>query len=260
MAEETRQFPRSAIVDAVVLACTRTSLTDVVGPDAMHTAVNTTYLDMASDGVLELQPLWDLFAEQPGFDPEPALDAMCKVKSWEAWFRLKIRRPEAVKQLTLEEQNKRAKSVDVSDAELDKALGLHTETEAQAKPKAAGRPAIGGRQRLILIAGAVIALATFTVSGVFLYRNLGGPNFASVDGSKVAGDIPVTNVRKLGRQVNATLTDNAWLKLPIATRTAHLEEAFARLDETDGLLILDGKKVLRASITAAGSNTQVRFY
>jgi hypothetical protein len=265
--DASARFSRSAVVEALVLACSRTRLTEVVGADAMVAAVNNTYLAMARDGELVLQPLWDLFALQPGFDPEPALDAMCKIESWAPALRLEVGPPQAVNRLGREERQKRAQRVEVSDAELARVLGQTVPAGEARRKKAAGparaarAKAEGWRRWAPWVAG-LVAAAGFAVAGGFLYQACRPPAFRALAADEVSADIPLRDVKRIGQQVVARLADAAWIERPPAERERELRAALEQLDARGitSLVVLDDQNVAHASIQVVGGQIYVRFY
>jgi hypothetical protein len=116
---------------------------------------------------------------------------------------------------------------------------------------------------VLLAVAALVAVAGFTVAGVFAYKELRSVPWQEVS-TGFSGGIPLTRAERSGFDVAATLADEAWLKTPIERRRQQLEEAVEKLrrEGVRNLLVRDKKGTVRATAQSYGRppKVKVRFY
>ena len=276
-------------IDALVLAFSHSRASSLVGTDALRTVLTGQYRELVKGGTFYLDEVWGLLESQPGFDPALVKPPLCRFKLWSEDLGVEVALPAAMGRLDPLEIRSLAEQCRVPGGDLDRVLGrgrhadaeaaAQTKTKAKAKavskptrasrPDAAtavspGRSRGAKRSRPVLLAVAVlVAVAGFTVAGVFAFKELRSVPWQEVS-TGFAGGIPLTRAERSGFDVAATLADEAWLKTPIERRRQQLEEAVEKLrrDGVRNLLIRDKKGTVRASAQSYGRppKVKVRFY
>jgi hypothetical protein len=89
-----------------------------------------------------------------------------------------------------------------------------------------------GRRRKIWLGGAIlIAMLGFGIGGVALTRACGGPRLVDFSARDInAAGVPVSDGARIGQQVVATLSDEAWLRIGDDVRRSQMTEALRALD------------------------------
>src|SRR5262249_27392470 len=148
------KISRTAVTEALVLVFSNSALRDVVGTDALRIAISARYIEMVkTPGALDLAPLWDILAAQPGFSKELALPPLCRLKLWERDIGGEILLPAALGEISIALAHKHAGGCKVADDALMKALS-----------GGAAAPAVAAAPRPIGSAGAIQVTATQTVA------------------------------------------------------------------------------------------------
>jgi hypothetical protein len=279
-------------IDALVLAFSHSRASSLVGTDALRTVLSGQYRELVKGGTFYLDEVWGLLESQPGFDPALVKPPLCRFKLWSDELGLEVALPAAMGRLEPLEIRSLAEQCRVPGGDLDRVLGRgrHADAEAGAQKKAkaaASKPARAkagaapprrpapaapapGRSRgakrsrpVLLAVAAVVAVAGFTVAGVFAYKELRSVPWQEVS-TGFSGGIPLTRAERSGFDVAATLADEAWLKTPIERRRQQLEEAVEKLrrEGVRNLLVRDKKGTVRATAQSYGRppKVKVRFY
>ena len=275
--DEAKSGPtKRTIVDALVLACSHSSIRDIVGTDALRSVLDVEYRELIADGTFNLQAVWELFEDQPGFDPEKAAAPLCRFKTWERQLGIEISLPSQLRNLSEGEQAKLAGECDVPTVELQKVLRAPSPEEAaaeEAKKKAdrarrlsqeidpdrdAGPP--DTRRRLALIGAGIVAVLAFGIAATTLYRGCSpSPDYERFTAS--LGELPVESPQRFGEQVRATLTDEGWLRTPEKDRRQALESALRPI-ASKGIQVLylrDKKGKVRAIAQLYDNDQKIRF-
>lgn len=279
MADSRIVASKNTLINALILACSQSLLRDIVGTDALRSVLDVEFRELLVGGTFRLQPVWDLFASQPGFEPDAAIPPMCRMKSWERQLGVDVVMPAALAELGPSEIVSHASRCDVPLAELQKILradpelgqGRSTNPDMSIKARTTGKHehAAGKRARdtssrwLPLVAAiAVIGLA---LGGYSLWQGIGGsPAWQSVNLASFAGDLPIRDAERIGDQVRATITDEGWLARPARERERALEDALRKL-EPQGITVLflrDQAGEVRATVQLydSGARTRVQFF
>lgn len=277
-------------IDALVLAFSHSRASSLVGTDALRTVLTGQYRELVKGGTFYLDEVWGLLESQPGFDPALVKPPLCRFKLWSDELGLEVALPAAMGRLEPLEIRSLAEQCRVPPGDLDRVLGRgrHADAEAVAQnkakaaaskparakasaaptrrpaPAAPARPRRGKRSRPVLLAvAALVAVAGFTVAGVFAYMELRSVPWQEVS-TGFSGGIPLTRAERSGFDVAATLADEAWLKTPIERRRQQLEEAVEKLrrEGVRNLLVRDKKGTVRATAQSYGRppKVKVRFY
>ena len=99
---------KRTIIDALVVAFSHSGVRDVVGTDALRSVLEVEFHEMFSGSEFDLQPLWDLLSEQPGFVANDAIPPICVFKSWGPRLFINVLLPKDVSNLEPVECNQRA--------------------------------------------------------------------------------------------------------------------------------------------------------
>jgi hypothetical protein len=270
---------RRIVVDAIVLAFSASKLRDVVGTDALRTVLDVEFKDMVESGSLDLQILWELLEEQPGFDAALAAPPICVIKGWEDKLRIPVDMPDALAGLSERDRALQATECPVPPGAARKVFETAQQRAARisaAEQRMSGdmtvpRPSLqtratklGWRERRVtaVIAG-VVLLGAASYLGLAVSR-MGGKDWQSVKAGEFAGEMPIANAKQFGAQMGATLTDGGWLTRPEADRRAHMETAMKNLSARNVrvLFVRDASGVVRASTQWHGTPPILvtRFY
>ena len=100
MPEPARAPSKSVTIDALVLVFSHSKVRDIVGTDALRTVVSVEYRDLTANGYFDLQAIWELLEEQPGFDADAAVAPMCRFKTWQRHLNMEVRLPDALRNMS----------------------------------------------------------------------------------------------------------------------------------------------------------------
>jgi DNA-binding NarL/FixJ family response regulator len=266
----TDKISRKALTEAAVLAFSNSLLSEVVGTDALRTAINARYKEMvAAPGAVDLGPLWDILTAQPGFDADKALPPLCRIKIWEREIGGEIKLPAAVGNLSMIEQHKHAANCKVADEALTRAVLAASGAAAPASPppRSIGSAAniqvtatetVTERKKrglaMYLVAAAVIVV---TASAIYTF----GTNIKSLEPSAITQAIPAKEARRSGECVGLVLSDPGWLTIAKDTREKQVEEALdrARAQGAGSLVVIDGEDRIVAQATFADGRVTVQI-
>src|SRR5262245_28669266 len=96
----TAGSPGRVPLEALILAFTHSRAKTLVGTDALRSVLSGRYRELHRDGVFDLEPVWALCAEQPGFQPDAVRPALCRFKTWEQTLGLSVQLPRAMEDMT----------------------------------------------------------------------------------------------------------------------------------------------------------------
>jgi len=242
--------PPATLIDVVVLVFARSELKHLVGTDALRTVLSGSQRALFPEpGTMSLEPVWELIESQPGFDPEKAVPPMCRIKTWENQLKVKVTMPTALADLDLAERDKNAMQCNVGDDELNKILKPAAAPTPKAEVTRAIESSSGPSQQSARSIAPKIALGAACVgliaAGVSIYFTMkgGDTNTVKVSVSDITAEIPLTDVRRNGNLMVATVTDKAWLAKPEFERRKQLEAMGpkVRMQQARGLMLLDDK-------------------
>ena len=272
--------PAHAVIDAIVLAFSRSKLRELVGTDALKMVLSgtTTTRELFPDpGTLSLQPLWDLLESQPGFIPEDATPPLCRIKSWESSLEMTVALPNHLLELDVEAQALRTAECPVGDDELQQILEPPAPPPPPApapvprprtsEPHAVETVSISGlrvhsgssRRTMIAVALAVLAIIAVIVS---IKLTFGGESKATrLSASEISNEIPLTQIRQKGPVIGAVLADRSWLSKPEAERRQQLATALDNVKAlgANDLVVFDSKGTLVASVASHAGKPIVTF-
>ena len=231
---------KRTIIDAIVLAFSKSEVRDVVGTDALKMVLEGRYLEMVKvPNVLSLQPVWDLLLSQQGVAAEQVNPVFCRIKQWENRLNMPIVLPRELDTLTSVERDRLAQKCRVPDEELARILnpGSPSAPRAKSTPIATAPQLSGGIKDT---AGAApsstrktIAYALFAVgilgAGVSTFWALGGNKVEALTPAQVSTEIPIKGAKRSGETIGAVLADkNAWMQKSEADRKRLLVQAFEK--------------------------------
>ena len=234
---------KRVIIDAIVLAFSKSDVRDVVGTDALRMVLEGRYLEMLkTPGVLNLQPVWDLLLTQPGVTADQVKPAFSRIKQWENRLNMPIVLPKDLESMTSVERDRLAQKCKVPDEELARVLNTGAAPQARAKsaPAVAAAPQLSGpikettepSQNRKMIAYALFAIGVIG-AGVSTYWALGGAKIAAVTPAQISSEIPLKGAQRSGETVGAVLSDTgAWMAHSETDRKRMLMQA---LEKTQAL-------------------------
>jgi len=272
MAGSGAQAAKSRVIDGLVLAITRSGARDLIGADVLRDALLVEFEEMVTeDGDLDLEPVWEILEEQPGFDAETVTPALCLFKTFESRLDLEVKMPAALADLSHGQISMRASEVKLPAVEIKNALRVEDSPRSKRpsvppsttreKPSSSARASTRLPGWVTPLA-MVIALATFGYAGFSLYQGCSGPkaHWKAVSSDALA-TLPVKNARRFGDQVDATLSDESWLSKDEAARKADLATALTKL-RASGVRVLavrDGHGNVRATVQFSPKTKQIGF-
>lgn len=250
--------PPGTLIDVIVLVFARSELKNLVGTDALRTVLSGSQRALFPEpGAMSLQPVWELIESQPGFDPDLAIPPMCRLKAWENQLLVKVEMPEPLAHLDLATREKKAMECNVGDDELYKVIKVRPTapekkdtTRAIESTSASEEKARAQGSSLSTKVAAILAVLGLAAAGVSVYLTLGRTSGSTVrlSASELSSDIPLTDARRNGSLVVATLSDMTWLDKPEAERRLQLEAVGpkVRVQQANGMMLVDSKGLLIA--------------
>jgi hypothetical protein len=230
---------KRTIIDAIVLAFSKSEVRDVVGTDALRMVLEGRYLEMVkTPGVLNLQPVYDLLKSQPGVQAEQLTPAFCRIKQWENRLNMPIELPQDFKALGTIERDRHAQKCKVGDDELARILN----PQAAAAPKAReavpshAAPQISTHVRAeqssssvrTKIAYALFGLGMIAAAGSIWWA-VGGTKIETLKPAQISTDIPLKTAKRSGDTIGAVLSDkSAWMARSQPERMRLLTQAFEK--------------------------------
>ena len=252
---------RESIIAALVLAFSHSKLKDVVGSDALRSVLTGRYRDMVAGKQLDLQVVWELIHDQPGYDEEHARPAFCAVKTWEKSLGLTVVLPASMAELSATEIMAFGSHCAVPKEERQRVLQASNPSDAERRASTGPGKRSGGATRkplaeaaLALTAAAALGFAIYSVVG-----HLSGPGYQGVDTDEIGAILPVKSAKKLGGDLNVLLDDDAWLQKEPSAMTADLEQALTALkdNKVEVLIVQDTSGTMRASAQWVGSPARI---
>ncbi len=257
--------PGRVPLEALILAFSHSRAKTLVGTDALRSVLSGQYREIHHDGEFDLEPVWQLLAQQPGFDPAHVRPALCRFKGWEKELGVAVRMPADLSELGEFERAELAAQVQVPAHERSRVLRgaqvLSDDPEAaavdmadqasQTRP-APARPAARverpetapsvpltaktprlrrltpGQRRALEVIALILALTGFSVAGIQLQRGCQSHEWEQLS-TRFAGDIPLAGASRQGPEVSGSLADARWLALPAPVRTSHMKRALEGL-------------------------------
>lgn len=249
--------PPGTLIDVIVLVFARSELKNLVGTDALRTVLSGSQRALFPEpGAMSLQPVWELIESQPGFDADLAIPPMCRLKAWENQLLVKVEMPEPLAHLDLATREKKAMECNVGDDELYKVIKVRPApekkevTRALESTSAAEENARKQGSNLSTKVAAIFAVLGLAAAGVSVYLTLGSTSGSTVrlSASELSSEIPLTDARRNGTLVVATLSDMTWLDKPEAERRLQLEAVSpkVRIQQANGMMLVDAKGMLIA--------------
>ncbi len=257
--------PGRVPLEALILAFSHSRAKTLVGTDALRSVLSGQYREIHHDGEFDLEPVWQLLAQQPGFDPAHARPALCRFKGWEKELGVAVRMPADMSAMGEFERAELAAQVHVpahersrvlrgarvlSDdpeaAAVDMADDAGQTRSAPARPSArhdrpdtapsvphtAKTPRLrrmsAGQRRALEVIALILGLTGFSAAGVQLQRGCQTQQWETLT-TRFAGDIPIAAASRQGPEVSGALNDERWLALPAPVRTTHMKRALEGL-------------------------------
>ena len=272
--------PASVVIDAIVLAFSRSKLRDIVGTDALKMVLGGTTTSrelMPRPNTLSLQPLWELLETQPGFVAEDAVPPLCRIKGWETSLEMAVEMPTHLAAVSALDCEHHAVECEVSEEELAnilapppppppppappprttapraaEAVALASSTSLQVHPGSS-------RRTVIAVVLAVLGIVAVIVS---IKLTFGGDSRSTkLAASEISKEIPLVQVQQSGPVIGAVLADRSWLTKPEPERRRQLAAALdnAKALGANDLVLNDSKGRLVASAAARAGKTIVTF-
>jgi hypothetical protein len=276
--------PGRVPLEALIVAFAHSRAKTLVGTDALRSVLSLQYRELPDDGAFDLEPVWELCAQQPGFDPVHVRPPLCRFKSWEAQLRITVLMPRAMAGLDRNALAELAAQVHVPARDLKRVFGGARILSGEPDPAAAGpvtetpRPPARAepptqvpqttrtpllrrlsrrRRRALEIAAVVLAVAGFAVAGIQLQRGCRGHSWAELS-TRFAGDLPLAEAARQGPEVSGTLRDAGWFALSPAARTAQMKAALEALPrDVQSFFVRDRDGQVRAVARWFGQPRQI---
>jgi hypothetical protein len=197
------------------------------------------YLEMVKvQGVLNLQPVYDLLLKQPGVQPDQATPAFCRIKQWENRLNIPIEMPRELGELTIIERDRHAQKCKVPDQELARILNpnaapapkpreaVPVPTPAQRSAAIMAQAAPSQLRRTIAYVG--FAVGILAASGSIWWA-VGGAKIETITPAQISTDIPLKVAKRSGDTIGAVLADTpAWMARSRPERMRLLTQAFEK--------------------------------
>jgi hypothetical protein len=289
--------PKPFIVDLLVLAFSKSALRETVTRDAI------TALDVATmlrGNVLSLEAVWRLAKSHPSFDQKSAAIPFCFFKQYDRRLGVIVELPADLKALSATEQTTNASLLPAKKEDVEQILapltatGRSTPLPGTMRAVSSSSPVSSSssssssstssssfssspvakpsdaddapkRRTGMAILGAVLLAGAAAFLGTTIMTNCRtAPKWQSLSADAFQG-IPVSQVRMLGNQVEAVLTDPGWLAQPEDARRTELAATLSALKDRKIAVIAvkDSSKTVRASVQwSSGSPPQpiAKFY
>ncbi|HWM85823.1 MAG TPA: hypothetical protein VNO33_08290 [Kofleriaceae bacterium] len=270
-------------LEALILAFAHSRAKALVGTDALRSVLSGEYRELQKGGEFDLEPVWQLLAQQPGFDPTHVRPPLCRFKSWESQLGLVVLLPAEMAGLSELERNELAGHVHVPAHERQRVLqgqqvqsddpvaaAAAREEEARPPPRAevpvpipttARTPRLRrlnpAQRRALEIGALVLALFGFALAGIQLQRGCASHQWDEM-ATRFAGDIPLASAQRQGPEVSGDLRDARWLSQPPGVRTAHMKAALEALPhDVQVFFVRDREGQVRAVARWFGTPRQI---
>jgi hypothetical protein len=221
---------------------------------------------MVQGNRFDLQQVWELLEEQPGFTAEAAKPPICLFHSWREKLGLDIRLPEDLRGLSDKELALEAAKCPVGPNELARVLRLGVKKPARSAPAAVELPPAAASARrsrpLVLATAGVVAAACFLFAGHRLRQGCAGPAWQTIS-TRDFTELPVASARRIGSEVGVRLPDEQWLEVAEDARRRQLETTLRQLESRDVTALFveapDGRVVATAQFFGEPQKIRVRF-
>lgn len=278
MADGAAKPEKNKVIEALILAFSYSKASAMVGTDALRSVLSVEYHDLLRNGVFDLEYIWELLEDQPEFSPELVKPPLCLFKTFESQLGLTIKLPEALGELSASQVSVAAADCKVPAVELRRVLRDSGEPAPSTKRTEAAADALireaeqaetpkhrKPRRQLpawVTPVAAVIAVVSFGFAGLSVYKGCSSPKaqWKSI-GLGPLQQLPVSDARRFGAQVDARLTDDGWLAQAEATRKKQLQDALDKLrpEGVRVLILRDKQGRVRASAQYSTKNQQIGF-
>jgi hypothetical protein len=280
--------PGRVPLEALILAFSHSRAKTLVGTDALRSVLSGQYRDLHHDGSFDLEPVWQLLSQQPGFDPIHVRPPLARFKNWERELKIVVRLPAAMEGLGELELNELSAHVHVPAHERARVFGgsqvPSDDPEAAAAAEREVRDDSGLRQapraealsaveptirtsrlrrlsrtqrRVLEVVALFLGLAGFAVGGVQLQRGCRSHPWEEM-ATRFAGEIPIGVAQRQGPEVSGALRDARWLSLAASVRTAHMKSALEALPrDVDVFFVRDPDGNVRAVARWFGQPRQI---
>jgi hypothetical protein len=287
--------PGRVPLEALILAFSHSRAKALVGTDALRSVLSGQYRELHHDGTFDLEPVWQLLSQQPGFDLDEVRPPLCRFKSWERDLGVTVRMPEAMSELDDRTCSELAEQVRVPDEERLRVLKgelvpsdvpepvvLEPAVEEPAPPLRPRRtepprrtqppPQIpstlktprlrrvkltAAQRRALEVASLILAVIGFAAAGLQLQRGCRSHDWDQMS-TQFAGDIPLGSAERQGPEVSGQLKESGWLNLPPSVRTAQMKTALEALPrEVQVFFVRDGEGHVRAVARWYGQPRQI---
>lgn len=269
-------------LEALILAFSHSRAKALVGTDALRSVLSGQYRELHRENWFDLEPVWQLLSQQPGFDATQVGPALCRFKSWEGDLALEVRMPSEMAQLSEQERSELAAQVHVPpvararvlrgeqvpaedpevaavDHEAELAARAETVKAHKLPPRSPSLSSVpptvktralrrfsDAQRRALEVVAAVVALLGFALAGIQLQRGCQTTQWESV-AVRFSGDIPLEAATRQGPEVSGALRDPRWLSLSPAVRTGHMRAALEALPrDVQVFFVRDGGGQVRA--------------
>jgi len=239
---ETATPSRATMVDGILLALSHSDLQPLARSKQLATILHIDLSAALASGTLDLQVLWDLLAEEPGFDPAAADAPMCTLKGWSEQLGVDVRLPDHLRDLSDRAVALKTTECTVPAQEVRRVFDRHTR---RAPPRVSvglefldgGDAPLSETSRPVTwrdhpavawISGGLAVLALAFVAVTFA-RECRSAGWTSFDPVPFAAGIPLRGAEQLGDQVGAVLADPTWLSRPEPERRDQMETALRGL-------------------------------
>jgi hypothetical protein len=274
---------KALVTESLVLAFAHSEAKALVGTDALRMVIGGQYRDLMRDGVFDLDPLANLFAEQPGYEEAPVASALLRFKSWQDHLGIEVTLPAKLAGLSSSERDALLERCTVPTAEVAKLLRGElapppppTEEGYRQDPKPAARearekpgapkakrkgPLVDPKIAMVLGGLGLIGVGFGVWYGATHLRTP-APVLKPV-ATSFASDIPLAKAERFAGSVVAQLANDGWLSESADSRTRALEASFGKLPAgTKSLLIKDKAGNVRATVQPSSRSFRpiVRFY
>lgn len=282
--------PGRVPLEALILAFSHSRAKALVGTDALRSVLSGQYREVhRHDGTFDLEPVWQLLAQQPGFEVDHVRPPICRFKSWERDLGVSVRMPEAMSQLDDRTRAELADEVRVPDDQRHRVLRGELVPSEVSEP-AIPEPAVEAHQppprprrtepppqvpltvktprlrrvkltaaqrRALEVAALILAVIGFAAAGLQLQRGCRSHDWDQMP-TRFAGDIPLGSAERQGPEVSGQLKERGWLNLPPPVRTAQMKAALEALPrEVQVFFVRDGEGRVRAVARWYGQPRQI---
>jgi len=110
------------IVEALVLALAKSEVSSLINAGTLRYFIEFTLRDMLKGAALDLGPLWNTLAAEPGLTPEKIYQPLLRVASWQDTLGVNILLPEPMQHLSAAEREQHLLRCVVTPRELEQAL------------------------------------------------------------------------------------------------------------------------------------------